>query len=173
MNFFPPRRGLVIPFGVLAGLLLGIVARAWMRWISTDPEFTWTGTIFILLAFVLFGTSHSVLFFAREGSWPKKRLNLMRGGAILFSLPMFSAAGSAMLPTVLTASLALWRKDWWRWLRGLLGIASLLIPATIVRGFGNDFGWGVATFGRTLLFILIYTAVIAATRAAVTPLARS
>ena len=173
MDFSGSRRASTIPFGVLAGLILGIVARAWMRWISTDPEFTWTGTIFIVLAFVLFGTSHSVLFFAREGSWSKKRLNLIRGGAILCSLPMFSAAGSVMLPTVLTGSLALWRRDWWRWLRILLGISSLIIPATIVRGFGNDFGWGIATLGRTLLFILIYTTVIAATWAAVTPLTRN
>ncbi len=169
MDFFRSRRRLIIPLGIIAGLVLGIVARAWMRWISTDPEFTWVGSIFIVLAFVLFGTSHAVVYFAREGMWSKRKLNLIRSCALLFSLPMFSAAGSIMLPTVLTGSLALWRTEWWRWLRISLGVLSLVIPASIVRGFSEDFGWGISTLGRTLLFILIYAAIIAATRATVTP----
>ena len=39
---------LIIPLGVVAGFLLGIIARLWMRWISTDPEFTWSGSIYIV-----------------------------------------------------------------------------------------------------------------------------
>ena len=173
MDYLLSQRHLVIPLGAISGLVLGIVARLWMRWISTDPEFTWTGTIFIILAFVLFGTFHSLSFFAREGNWSRGRLKIIRAIAIIFSLPLFSAAGSSMLPTVLTGSLALWRIDWWRWLRIFLGIVSLIIPANLVRGFGNDFGWGIATGGRTLLFILIYAIVIGATRATVTPLSKA
>lgn len=173
MGFLRSRGYLILPLGALAGLTLGIIARAWMRWISTDPEFSWGGTIFILIAFVLFGTVHSFSYFARKVLWSRGRLRLIRGFAILFSLPLFSAAGSSMLPTVLTASLALWRTDWWRWLRILLGISCLIIPAFIIRDFGNDFGWGVSTFGRTLLFMLIYAIVIGATRATVTPLSKN
>lgn len=173
MDYLPSRRHLIIPTGALAGLTLGIIARAWMRWISTDPEFSWSGTIFILIAFVLFGTVHSFSYFAREVLWSGSRLRLIRGIAILLSLPLFSAAGSSMLPTVLTGSLALWRTDWWRWLRILLGISCLIIPAIIIRDFGNDFGWGISTIGRILLFMLIYATVISATRATVTPLLKN
>jgi hypothetical protein len=38
----------------LTGLVLGVIARFWMRWISTDPEFSLSGTIFIVGAFALF-----------------------------------------------------------------------------------------------------------------------
>ena len=170
MNYLLSRRHLIVSLGAIAGLALGIVARLWMRWISTEPEFTWTGTIFIILAFVLFGTFHSLSYYAHVSLWSRGRLKFIRVIALLFSLPLFSAAGSAMLPTVLTGSLALWRTDWWRWLRALLGILSLIVPANIVRGFGGDFGWGIATLGRILLFILIYGFVIVATRATVIPL---
>ena len=44
---------LIIPAGFLAGLLGGIIARAWMRWISTDPEFSWAGSLGIVFGFVL------------------------------------------------------------------------------------------------------------------------
>lgn len=40
-----------IAAGLFGGLALGVVARAWMRFISDGPEFTWSGTIFILAAF--------------------------------------------------------------------------------------------------------------------------
>lgn len=166
------RRRWIIPLGALAGLALGIIARLWMRWISTDPEFSWSGTIFIVLAFVIFGSVHSLSYFAKEGSWSLGRVRLIRAFTIAFSLPLFSAAGSAMLPTVITGSLAMWRTDWWRWLRILLGILSLIIPAITIRRFGDDFGWGIATLGRTLLFMLIYVIVIGATRATITPISR-
>ncbi|MDP1711757.1 MAG: hypothetical protein Q8K86_04795 [Candidatus Nanopelagicaceae bacterium] len=166
------HRKFVIPLGIFSGLILGIIARAWMRWISTDPEFTWSGTFFIVLAFVIFGAVHSLVFFAREGGWSSGRVNLIRIASIFLSLPLFVAAGSAMFPTVLTGSLARWRTDWWIWLRWILAGCSVIIPIFIIRDIGNDFGWGIATFGRVLLFIAIYSVVISAIRSAVSPIAR-
>lgn len=171
-DYFRTHRKFVIPYGIMAGLALGIIARLWMRWISTDPEFTWTGTISIVLVFVIFGATHSFVFFAREGGWSRRKLNLIRLVAIFFTLPLFGAAGAQMLPTVLTGSLARWRTDWWKWVRVLLGICSVVIPIIIIRGIGDDFGWGLVTIGRALLFIAIYSVVIAATRSTVTPVAR-
>ena len=49
------------------------------------------------------------LFFAMRKHWAGGKLMSVRIGAILFSLPLFSAAGGIMLPTVFTGSLALWR----------------------------------------------------------------
>lgn len=45
----------------LTGLAIGVIARFWMRWISTDPEFSWSGTIFIVGAFALFFTTQSLV----------------------------------------------------------------------------------------------------------------
>lgn len=165
-------RKFVIPLGAFLGLILGIIARAWMRWISTDPEFSWAGSIFIVLAFTIFGAVHSLVFFAREGGWSKGKVNVIRIASIFFSLPLFVAAGSSMFPTVLAGSLACWRSDWWLWLRWILAACSVVFPIVIIRGFGNDFGWGVATFGRSLLFISIYSVVISATRSAMSPISR-
>ena len=58
------KPGFIIPLGFIGGLTLGVVARLWMRWIVTDPEFTWGGTIGILVGFTLFFTAHSTVFFA-------------------------------------------------------------------------------------------------------------
>lgn len=171
-DYFRTHQKIIIPFGIAAGLALGIVARLWMRWISADPEFTWAGTISIVLIFVIFGATHSFVFLARENGSSRRKLNLIRLVAIFFTLPLFGAAGAQMLPTVLAGSLARWRSDWWMWVRVLLGICSVVIPIIIIRGIGDDFGWGIATIGRALLFIAIYSAVIAATRSTVTPVAK-
>ena len=39
-----PKVGLLLVGGLVGGLLWGALARVWMRFISTDPEFTWDGT---------------------------------------------------------------------------------------------------------------------------------
>ncbi len=156
-----------IPLGALAGFLIGIIARLWMHWISTDPEFSWSGSIFIVIALTLFFTVHSIVFFAVRKGWSSRSILFIRIGAIVFSLPIFGGAGSIMLPTVVAGSLAIWRKSLPKWLRILFGISSFVIPGSIVKDIGNDFGWGVATLGRVLLFIFIYGAVIAMTRSTV------
>ena len=159
---------LIIPLGVVAGFLLGIIARLWMRWISTDPEFTWSGSIYIVMAFTLFFTVHSTVFFAVRKGWSRRSMIIARSGAIVFSLPIFGAAGGSMLPTVVMGSMAVWRKSLPKWVRAILGVASLAVPIITVNDIGSDFGWGVATFGRILLFVFIYGSVIAVTKSTVT-----
>ena len=39
--------------GAVAGVLWGVVARAWMRLISADHEFSWGGTLAIVAIFAL------------------------------------------------------------------------------------------------------------------------
>ena len=50
----------LVPVFLVLGLLLGASARAWMRTISTDPEFTMSGTFFIVLGFTFFAAMQSV-----------------------------------------------------------------------------------------------------------------
>ena len=163
----------IIPLGFIGGLVLGVIARLWMRWISTDPEFTWGGTIGILVGFTLFFTAQSTVFFAVRKAWSRRSTMIARIVALPFSLLLFNAQGAIMLPTVVTGSLAVWRKSWPKWVRVIIGLASLAIPVSVVNGIAEDFGWEIATIGRILLFVLIYGVVIAMTQPTVAKSPRS
>lgn len=78
-----------------------------------------------------------------------------------------------MLPTVITLSLATGRTDWRRPIRFVLFMLGLIIPGFIARDIGSDFGYGIATAGRIILFVLIYCFVVAAARITAAPLADS
>jgi len=164
------KPGFIIPLGFIGGLTLGVIARLWMRWISTDPEFSWGGTIGIVVAFTLFCTAHSTVIFAVRKGWSRRSMMIARIGAVIFSVPLFGAAGASMFPTVVTAAPAVWRKTWPKWVRVVLGLVSLVIPFQLAKGFVHDFGWSIATIGRIFLFVLIYGVVIAITQSTVAKL---
>lgn len=152
-----------VPAGLLAGTATGVLARVWMRWISKNPEFSWTGTMFIVVAFAIFGTVQAAAWSARSTRWSRPRLTLVRSLSLVLSLGLFSAAGAIMFPTVAAASLALWREEWSRWIRGLLSIAAVPVVIIVAKDIGSDKGWNIETAGRIVLFLMIYTAIIVAT----------
>lgn len=164
---------LIIPFGFLGGFLLSVIARLWMRWISTDPEFSWGGTIGIIVGFTVFFTAHATVFLGIRKAWSRRWLTVARVGAVVFSLLLFNAQGAVMLPTVVCVTLATARTDWPRWLRIIIFVPGLIIPGFIARDIGSDFGWGITTAGRIILFVLIYYVVVAAVRITVAPLSDS
>ncbi len=90
--------------GAIIGLLWGVSMRFWMRFISTDPEFSWAGTLFILGASVLAG---SVLGLA----WHRRR----HGGAgwwrlAILSLLLLGAGGAVMWPSIILVGFAIGRR---------------------------------------------------------------
>ncbi|TRZ81093.1 MAG: hypothetical protein D4R92_02695 [Actinobacteria bacterium] len=153
--------------------MLAVIARLWMRWISTDPEFSWAGTIGIVVGFSVFFTAHATVLFGIRKAWSRLWLTVTRIGAVIFSFGIFGAAGATMLPTVVTTSLATRRTDWPRPVRLLLFMLGLIIPIKIARDIGSDFGWGITTAGRIILFVLIYCVVVAAARVTASPQADS
>lgn len=153
----------------LGGLVLGIVARLWIRWISTDPEFSWSGTIFIVLGFAIFTTNQATVFVLRKKTKSRRITSIIRGAGILFSLPIFAAAGAIMFPTVALASIAVWQKKMDRKVRLALLAISFIIPIMQIWGFISDFGFNFVTLGRALLFIAIYSAVIYIVKPTVAP----
>ena len=159
--YFQKHLYLIIPAGLIGGLLGGIIARSWMRWISTAPEFSWSGTLGIITIFTLFGAAQSTVYVVR--CKPRRRWLpvLVRSLGVIFTLPLFAAAGSIMLPTVLTISLAQWRNNWKIWIRvplSLIGLTAwgMAIYLEIIK----NFGWSIATLGRILLMGIIYSGII-------------
>ena len=167
--------GKTLALGFFGGITVGVLARVWMRWISTDPEFSWSGSIFIVMSFTIFFTTQSIVAVFRRRVRSRRATTLVRIFGVIFSLPLFSAAGAVMLPTVAIASIVLWteglkrlgRKG--RIARAVLLVLSLAIPVNISKDIISDFGWTIPTLGRILLFATIYGLVIIATRPTLKP----
>lgn len=161
----------LVAIAAVAGCLLGIVSRAWMRWISTDPEFTWTGTIAIVASFTVFATAQAITATARTRIESPRRVAAIRTISVVLSLGLFGAAGSVMAPTVLFGSLALWRSDFARPYRflfsGLAAPSVVFVSSSIV----DDFGWSAATIGRLTTFVVMYLVVIVSTGPSAAPVA--
>jgi hypothetical protein len=160
-----------VPIGGLAGLSVAVIARVWMRWISTDPEFSWAGTIAILTGFTLFGATQAGTAAYRRCERSRRRTTLVRSLAGVLSLGIFGAAGAIMLPTVLFGGLGVWRRDWWRAVRALSACAALPLAVVVAGEVIDDFGWSIATVGRLTVFAAIYATVIAATWPTIAPVA--
>ncbi len=121
----PMKRRPVVA-GALLGLGWAVVMRTWMRYISSSPEFSWSGTVFILLAGTIVGT---VLGLARKrrraggvGWW---RLSVL-------SLMLLGAGGAVMWPSVVLGAAAIGRPRP-RWLRLGLGLAAFAAQIPVVN----------------------------------------
>lgn len=132
--------------GAVLGLLWGVGMRAWMRFISTDPEFSWSGTLFIVGATTIAGTLTGLAYHRWQvGRGPWWRL-------LAFSyLPLGTAAGSVMLPTFVIGGIAWGRTRWPLWVRVLLGLIALGFQFFAFFGGVSDF-----PSGREALGVAIY-----------------
>lgn len=118
--------------GAVGGAALGAVARGWMRLITDEPEFSWNGTLFIVLAFTIAGLGHAVAATSRYCRRRRRWSTFGRTVGAACTLPLFVGAGAMMLPTVAGGSLALWRTDWPRWARVLAALVALPVPVAII-----------------------------------------
>ncbi len=114
-----------------AGAALGVVARGWMRLISDEPEFSWGGTIFIVLAFTIAGAGHGVAWAVRRAGVRRRWSTTARVAAAVLTLPIFAGAGAMMLPTVFGATVAGARTDWPRAARLAAGFVAIPVPIII------------------------------------------
>lgn len=135
--------------GALVGLAWGLSMRLWMRFISTDPEFSWSGTGYILGATTLAGLLLGIGWARRL----KAKGNLWRFTGFAM-LPLGGGAGMVMIPSVLLGGIALGRKTWPTWVRAIL----LAIAAGFqVFVFSSDTG---VRAGREVPAFLIYAVLI-------------
>jgi hypothetical protein len=124
----PPPVLPILAVGAVGGFTLGVIARAWMRLISEDPEFTWSGTTFIVAGFTIFGLAQSTVAVARSRVHRRSRLTIVRTIAAVAMLPLFVAAGALMMPTVVGCGLAIARTQW----RSITRILCLVVAAAPV-----------------------------------------
>jgi hypothetical protein len=99
-----PAPGRRIVVGAIGGLLWGVAMRAWMRFISADPEFSWVGTAAILAVAVIAGTALGTARWRRAaggaGWW--------RSSVLVLAL--LGAGGAVMWPSVLLGAAAFARR---------------------------------------------------------------
>ena len=101
------RIGITVLKGAGLGLIWGIIARIWMRLISTDPEFSIAGTTAILIITTLFGTCTGFAFGARRRGWHGWKHYVPRSLVVIFFLPFGIAGGFPLMLTVLIATLSI------------------------------------------------------------------
>jgi hypothetical protein len=159
-----PRTIPTLAIGLFGGLSLGIAARAWMRLIADKPEFTWGGTIFIVLGFTIFGLAQSIAAIAHRRAIRRWKLTIARVIGTIGLMPLFVAAGGVMFPTVVGGGLASARREWrpltrWIW----------LVPAAVPVVFvGHDlvgkFGWSVHTLAGFTGLLALYATIVGSAR---------
>lgn len=127
------RRFILIGGGV--GLAWGIAMRAWMRFISSQPEFSWSGTLFILGAATITGTVLGLAWHRRatggRGWW---RLAIL-------SLLLLGAGGAVMWPAVILGAIALGR-PWRTWTRVALGGLAVVSQIPVIVGIADNWKFG-------------------------------
>ena len=116
---------------LLTGVLLGVLLRSWMRFVSTDPEFSWGGTGYIVAVFAVLGLMAGLVGLGRRRSWRRGLVATRFAGGVL-ALGCFQAAGLAMFPTIVPASLGVSRSDWWKPLRVALVVGAAAVAAMVV-----------------------------------------
>jgi hypothetical protein len=119
---------------LLVGAVYGGLLRGWMRFVSTDPEFSWSGTGYIVGIFAVLGLMAGLANLGRRRRWDVGLVATRAVGGVL-ALGCFMAAGVAMFPTIVPAALGVARSDWWTWLRlSLIGFGvavAVVVVATM------------------------------------------
>jgi hypothetical protein len=140
-----------------------------MRLITDDPEFSWSGTIFIVLAFAIAGAGHGVAWAARRAGVRRRWSTTARLAAGVLTLPIFAGAGAMMLPTVIGASVAGARTDWPRAAR--LAAALVAIPVPIIIGVDLvDNGITPGVLLGVVLMVATYAVIVRSSYAIVAPI---
>ncbi len=169
MSILARSRIATLAFGLLGGCALGVIARVWMRVISEDPEFSWSGTIFIVGGFTIFGFGQSLAAVARRRNPRRWLLTIVRVIAAITMAPLFFAAGGIMFPTVIGGALAWFRTQWpfaARFVAALIATAPVVI---VGKQIVDSFDWSLHALAGFVMMLAIYGVIVSATRFVVAP----
>jgi hypothetical protein len=135
--------------GLAVGAGYAVCLRAWMRLVSTDPEFSWSGTGYIVGSLGVLGGMAGLASAGRGRGWGRMLVGARAVGVVL-SLGCFVAAGTLMVPTIVPAALGWSRSDWPRPVRAgllLFGTVAAVAVVTTLPGLSPS---------RRLLATVIY-----------------
>lgn len=152
--------GLLI--GTVGGFVLGVAMRSFMRLISDEAEFSWSGTVFVVMVFVIFGATQGLVAGGRRAGLRRRwltPLRLLGGFGMLLTM---GAAGAIMAPTTLGAGVARHRSDWPRWARALGAVlAAANVTVVSVTTLSGQAGQ-VSSWLGVLLMVGCYSVVVLA-----------
>ena len=158
-----------LALGLIGGFTLGVIARAWMRLISEDPEFTWSGTLFIVLGFTVFGLAQAAVMVARRRMPSRAKLTVVRTIGGIATLPLFAAAGALMFPTVVGAGLGTSRTHWHRLVRAFCFLVAAGPVVFVGHELVKSFGWSLHTAAGFVVMLVVYAIIIRATHCTLAP----
>ena len=131
-----------------------------MRFISTDPQFTWNGTLFIVIGFGLAGLAQSAAFLGRRAHLRRPQMTALRVATFASLLPLGMAAGGPVFPTIVLAPLALTHTDWSRRTRIRGGERVAMLPVLFVARILSDNLPVVRTLVGLRWFLVIYAGIV-------------
>jgi hypothetical protein len=134
--------------GAVAGAAWGVLARIWMRLISGDPEFSWTGTLTIIGVAALLGFGVGLVAAARRAGRSRWWTLAVVPGLILFLSP-----GMLLAPSFFIGSLAYAQRG--RMLRavGWAGISLSVLGSALLVVLVPEPG-SETTPGQALVFLI-------------------
>lgn len=136
----------------LTGVAVAVPARAWMRLIAPDPEFTWSGTIAIAVGFGMLFAGAGLCLAARQRGWGRAATRVARVVGCILILPAFGGAGLLAFPSVLFGGLALAHPRWPLLIRAALALVACAAAMVALSTIPAD-GLHVA---RAVLGIVLY-----------------
>ena len=148
----------VLIAGLMGGLAWGAFARVWMRFISTDPQFTWNGTLFIVIGFGIAGLAQSGAYLGRRADLRRPQMTALRFTTFACLLPLGMAAGGPAFPTIVLAPLAVTHVDWSPRARIAVGAVALLPVLFVARILSGDLPVLRTVIGF-LWFLVIYAGI--------------
>jgi len=146
---------IVLVASFVTGAALGVFARVWMRFITNDQEFSWEGTLLIVIGFGVVFLGQAGVYLARRNDVRQTGFVAARILAIVTLLPMATAAGAFAFPIIVLAPLAIVRTGWNRWLRLVLGLLALITGVFIASIVISALSTVRATIG-VIWFVVIY-----------------
>lgn len=151
-----------VGLAVLGACAFTVPARAWMRLVSSEPDFTWAGTIGIAVGFSILFAGAALNLAARRNGWSRRATWAVRILGAVLILPAFGGAGLLVLPTALLGGIAVARPDWRRARipLALAAVATLVLVATTIPGDGLHAGR--AALGILLLPAFVWPLILAA-----------
>lgn len=144
----------LVPMYAAGGLAWGVAARGWMRLLADDPEFSWSGTVFILILATVVWTGAGIVAATRSGGLIARRIGRVVGTILCLLLGF--GQGMLLLPTALAGGALVGRSPSRRWVRRLL----LALAVAPIGFLGTAIGFEGKHSAPRLVVILVATVLL-------------